>query len=181
MANKIGRIILAIVIVIAIALGVYAILPGQYKNPITQWWQTTSNEHDKTAIDTLKSSEVPGHKGITFDKMMTSATANPAFTVKSSTVDKETGTGTLNINADGYKCTVEMNDVVNDDNAKTFTEAHLQLNFVVEMTNGKVTKIQFPSLSLDETTYNEAETTDNQNVYFKAALDQLCANLTSGN
>jgi|GEM_PF-1167103 len=131
MANKIIRFVLAIVIVGALAFGIYTILPGQFKNPITEWVQEMFDEDAKEMVDALKSTTVVKHSDVTYDQMMLSATANPAWTVKKISVDSETGYGEYEVYADGYQCTIEMTSDTSTDSNKTLTNAHVRLVFQV--------------------------------------------------
>ena len=44
MANKIFRVILGIIIVCGVLFGIYYVLPGHFKNPITQAYQEATNK-----------------------------------------------------------------------------------------------------------------------------------------
>lgn len=181
MWNKISKVLLGIIIFCAIVYGVYLILPGQYKNPITSWFQTSTNEDSKAAIDELKGFSVSKFDKnipdtVTFDRMMTSATANPAWTVESSTVDKDTGNGSMEIHADGYKCTIEM-DNANADNTKTMTDVHVQLIFRVTMEQHKVKEIKFDTINAGQETYQKNSQDAASKQYFTGTLESMCANI----
>jgi len=179
MGNKIVRLFLAIFIVAALGTGIYMILPGQYKNPLTETFQSMTNKYDKEAVSTLKKADVPGHKGVTFDKMMTSATANPAWVVKNSSINKDTGTGTMVLEAHGYKATISMTDAIQTDSTNTYTNVPVTLNFNITMTNGKVTAVKFASVIVEETTFHEGVKTNNEDIYFQGTLDSMCSNISA--
>ena len=101
MANKIGRIIIGIVVVCALAFVIYMVLPGQYKNPLKATLQSKTNSNYEDVVGKVKGSLVLKNKEFTYEDMMISATANPAWTMEEISVD-DNGNGAYDVYADGH-------------------------------------------------------------------------------
>ena len=178
MANKIGRIILGIVIACAVIAGVYFVLPGQYKNPITQTIQMKTNSNYSEIVDVLKSATIPKNKEKEFGAVFEAAVGNPAWTIKEISVD-DAGNGSYDVYADGYKTTISFENETNDDGMVTHTNAHIRLIFHITK-DGKEIKIgddvieagksAYPAtIEVDESTYNESD----KSTYYQKTLDCL--------
>lgn len=179
MANKIGRIVLGIVILAAVVVGVYFILPGQVKNPLTAMLQSNFDGDNYTPItDALKNATIPKNKGVTFDSAMMSRTEHPAWTIKKIEVD-DAGNGTYDVYADGYKCTVSMENETNDTGMVTFTNAHVQLVFHVTKQGSEIKvgdKVVEAGKPVEPAEINVATATykkDDKDSYYQAALNVL--------
>lgn len=179
MANKIGRIVIGIVVVVALVVGIYYILPGQYKNPIKATIQSKTISSYNDIVDTVSGCTVPNNKDKTFGDMMTSATGNPAWTIEEVSVD-DAGNGAYNVYADGYKTTVSFENETNDDGMVTHTDAHVRIIFKVTK-EGSDIKIKNKVLEtgkqatpeevqVDESSYKESDSS----TYFQRTLDALC-------
>ncbi len=175
MANKIGRIVLGIVIVCAIIVGVYFVLPGSVKNPLTAWIQNETDSNYAPIVDALKGATIPKNKGVTFDSKVSIMDGN-AWTIKKIDVD-DAGNGTYDVYADGYKVTVSMENETNDTGMVTFTNAHVRLTFHITKKGSEITigdkevvagKAATPAeLSVNETTYHSTD----KDTYYQAALN----------
>ena len=178
MGNKIARIILGIVIAVAVIAGVYFVLPGQYKNPITQTIQMKTNSNYNEIVDVLKKTTIPKNKEKEFGAVFEAAVGNPAWTIKEISVD-DAGNGAYDVYADGYKTTISVENEDNSDGMVTHTNAHIRLIFHITK-NGKEIKIgddvlepgksAYPAtIEVDETTYNESD----ESTYYQKTLDCL--------
>ena len=176
MANKIGRIVLGIVIIAALLVGIYYILPGQYKNPLTASIQSATNNNYSVIVDKVKASTIPKHKGVTYDSALNAKTRNLAWTIKKVNVD-DAGDGLYDVYADGYKCTVTFENEATSDSMITQTNAHVRIVFQIQKKGSVLTinskeiekgsKCVPTEIHVNETVY---KTTDDNN-YFQACLD----------
>ncbi len=138
MANKIGRILIGIIVLAAIAVGIYYILPGNIKNPLTATLQSNTNDNYAPIVDALKGATIPKNKGITYDSKISVQDSN-AWTIKEISVD-DAGNGSYDVYADAYKVTVSVENNTNDTGMVTHTNAHIRLTFHVNK-NGSEIKI----------------------------------------
>ena len=178
MGNKIARIILGIVIIAAILAGVYVILPGRYKSPLTAWFQSNFNSNYNSVVGPIKDATVPKHKDKTFDSIMTAATTSPAWTIKEISVD-DAGNGMYEVYADGYKCTVTFENENTSDSMVTHTNAHVQLVFRVNKNGTEITmgdkevkageKAYPDEINVDTYTYKKTD----DSTYYQKTLDFL--------
>ena len=181
MANKIGRIVLGIIIIAGILVGGYFLLPGQVKNPLTAMLQDMTDANYAVITGALKSATIPKNKGVTFENAMINKTEHPAWTIKKISVD-DAGNGSYDVYADGYKCTVSMENETNDTGMVTFTNAHVQLVFHVTKQGSEIKigdkvveegKSAAPSeVNVNETTYKSTD----KSSYYQAALNVLAGN-----
>lgn len=130
MGNKIARVVIGIVVACAVLVGVYFILPGSVKNPITAWLQNTTDDNYIVVVTALQNAKVPKHKKVSYQQMMESATENSAWTIEKVNVN-DAGDGSYLVYADGYKCTVAMENEVAD-NMITQSNAHVRIVFSIE-------------------------------------------------
>lgn len=177
MGNKIFRIIIGIIVVVAVFAVIWLVLPGQYKNPILATYQSKTNDNYDVVVGAVKNSLVQKNKKHTYDEMMLSATGNPSWTIEDMSVD---GNGSYIVYADGYKTTVSFENEENSDGMITFTNAHVRLTFNVTK-EGDTVKIgkkviepdmQIAPDQIDVATASYNKTNDA--VYFQAVLDALC-------
>ncbi|HBZ02665.1 MAG TPA: hypothetical protein DEO83_02480 [Lachnospiraceae bacterium] len=181
MANKIGRIVLGIIIIVGILVGGYFLLPGQVKNPLTAKLQDMTDANYAVITGAVKNATIPKNKGVTFDSAMTNKTEHPAWTIKKISVD-DAGNGSYDVYADGYKCTVSMENETNDTGMVTFTNAHVQLVFHITKQGSEIKigdkvveegKAAAPSeVNVNETTYKSTD----KSSYYQAALNVLAGN-----
>ena len=136
MANKIGRILLGIIILAAIAVGVYYILPGSIKNPLTQTIQSNTNDNYAPIVDALKAATFPKNKGVTYDSKLSTQDSN-AWTIKEISVD-DAGNGSYDVYYDAYKITVSVENSTNDTGMVTHTNAHVRLTFHVKKQGSEI-------------------------------------------
>ena len=165
MVNKIVRVVLGIIIAVAIIVGVYMILPGKYKMPLTETIQGITKSWSTEVITELKNAKVPNND-MTFGSMMARYTS-PAWTVSDDIVD-DLGNGTMLIYADTYSCTVAMQSQMADDKNITFTNAHVRLIFDVKRENGKLTRATLKTIMVNETEYGQ------DSPYYQLCLDSMC-------
>ena len=178
MANKIGRIVLGIVILCAIAVGVYYILPGSIKNPLTATIQEMTDDNYSIIVDQVKGSTIPKNKTVTYENAFINKTEHPAWTIKKISVD-DAGNGAYDVYADGYKCTVSMENETNDTGMVTQTNAHVRLVFHINKQGNEIKigdkivmadKTCTPSeIHVNETVYMSTDKTS----YFQGTLDVL--------
>ena len=178
MGNKIARIVLGIVIACALLFGIYVILPGQFKMPLTAYIQSSFNSNYDPIVNTLKDATVPKNKERTFDASMKAATKNSAWTIKPIVTD-DAGNGSYEVYCDGYKCTVTFEKDNNSDSMMTHTNAHVRLVFRVTK-NGSEIKIgdkvvetgkkAYPDeIIVDTSTYKDSD----DNTYYQKTLNFL--------
>jgi len=178
MGNKIARIILGIVIAVAVIAGIYFVLPGQYKNPITQTIQMKTNKNYSEIVDVLKKSTIPKNKEKEFGSVFETAVGNPAWTIKEISVD-DAGDGAYDVYADGYKTTITFENDTADDSMVTHTNAHVRLIFHITKKGKEISigdkvieagTVAYPaSIEVDEATYNESDSGN----YYQKTLDCL--------
>ena len=178
MANKIGRIILGIIIFGGILVGIYFILPGRYKNPLTASIQSATNSNYDVIVNALKGSTIPKNKDKTFDAAMNAATVNPAWTIKKIAVD-DAGNGAYEVYADGYKCTVSIENETNSDSMVTHTNAHVRLVFKINKKGNEITigdsevkagsKAYPEQIEVDTTIYKKSD----ESTYYQKTLNFL--------
>ena len=184
MANKIGRIILWIVVICALVVGIYFVLPGQYKNPLTAKIQETiDGPNYNSVVGTVKATTIPKNKGVTYDSAMIKSTENCAWTMEKMAVNPDTGDGAYNVYCDGYKYTMSFEADENDDSMITQTNAHIRLVFHVSKEGSKITvdskeavkgeKCACSEVHVNETVYYPNDT---ENKYYQKALSSLAAN-----
>lgn len=180
MANKIFRVILGIIIVCGVLFGIYYVLPGHFKNPITQAYQEATNKYASTAFDTLKKAGVPKHEGVTFDSMMTNALGDHTWIIapNGNGVDKESGNGVMTVYCDGYKCDISIQDAKQTDTNNTYSQAHVRLVFNVTFTGGQITGIEFPQVEVDDTNvWVKGSSANDADTYYHETIDFLCNGL----
>ena len=178
MGNKIGRIVLGIIIIAGILVGGYYLLPGQVKNPITEKLQDMTDDNYAVVTGAVKAATIPKNKGVTFESAMLKKTEHPAWTIKKISVD-DAGNGSYDVYADGYKCTVSMENETNDTGMVTFTNAHVQLVFHVTKQGNEIKisdkvpeagKTAAPAeVHVNETVYKSTD----KSSYYQAALNVL--------
>lgn len=180
MANKIGRIILWIVVIVGLAVVIYMILPGKYKNPLTAKIQDTIDGPTyKTLIGTIKDTTIPKNKKVTYDAAMKKSTEDSAWTYKKISVD-DAGNGTYDVYCDGYNFTMTFEADDNDDSMITQTNAHVKLVFHVKKDGSTITvdskeavkgeKCTVSEVHVNETVYRP---TDKDSNYFQKSLNSL--------
>lgn len=178
MANKIGRIIVGIIIAAALIFVVYMVLPGSLKFPLKAKLQDSTDSNYATIVNAVKGSSVPKHKKMSFDKMM-SCTDSPAWTIQKVSVD-DAGNGMYDVFCDGYKTTVSFANETNDDSMVTHTDSHVRLIFHVTKNNSEIKigddvveegKVSYPStVHIDDYDYNRTD----ESTYYQKSLDALC-------
>lgn len=179
MANKIGRILIGIVIVVAVFVVIWLVLPGQYKNPILATYQSKTNDNYDDLVGTIQKSLVLKNKKHTYEDMMLSATGNPSWTIEELAVD-DNGDGSYWVYADGYKTTVSFENEENSDGMITFTNAHVRLAFNVTKEGEDIkigNKVIEPDKQIGPDHIEVATATYNSSTdasYYQAVLDALC-------
>ena len=138
MANKIARIIFGIVLVVGLVIGIYFVLPGRYKNPITAKLQSSTDANYNLIINKVKATTVPKNKKKTYDAVMNKATKDFAWTIKKVAVN-DAGDGTYEVYGDGYDTDISYQDNMSDDNIINHTKAHVRIMFKVEKKGTELT------------------------------------------
>ena len=139
MANKIGRIILWIVVIVGLAVVIYMVLPGKVKNPLTAKIQQTIDGPTYNAIvDPIKNTTMPKNKKVTYDAAMKASTEDSAWTIEKVAVD-DAGNGAYTVYCDGYNFTMSFESDENDDSMITQTNAHIRLIFNVTKNGSSIT------------------------------------------
>ena len=138
MGNKVARVLIGIVIAVAVIVGVYFILPGQMKNPLKSFLQSTFNSDYKQIIESMKEAKIKGHKTVTYDEMMREDTSNVAWTVEKLDVD-EAGNGEYFVYLDGYKLELELDNPLVDDKNKSYNRVHCRYWFRVKKDGSTLT------------------------------------------
>lgn len=185
MANKIGRILLGIIILAAIFVGGWYILPGSVKNPILASYQQRTNDHYDELVGAVKAATVPKNKKVTFDMMMSGVSEDSCWTIEEGSVD-DAGNGTYKVYADAYKVTVAFENENNDDGMVTHSNSHVRLQFDITK-DGDTLKIGKNKLEagkqaypfdviVGEYDYLKADTTS---TYYQRSLDALCEMATA--
>ncbi|MCR5226624.1 MAG: hypothetical protein K6E27_05375 [Eubacterium sp.] len=177
MVNKLGRIIIGIIIICALAVVIFMVLPGNLKFPLKAKLQNETNTNYAVIVDAVKNSSVPKHKKVTFDQMM-SCTDSPAWTIQKISVD-DAGNGMYDVFCDGYKTTVSWPNETNDDSMVTHTDAHVRIIFHVTKNNSEIKigddvveegKVSYPStVHIDDYDYNRTD----ESTYYQRSLDAL--------
>lgn len=165
MKNKVFRKVFGVFAVIIVIVLIYLFLPGQYKMPLKETFQSITMSWSEDVVKTLKNATVPNNS-LTFGAMM-SRYDGSAWTIGEKIVD-DIGNGSMTVYADCYKVTVAMEHEFNDDNNMNFTRAHVRLTFDVTRENGEITKATLRTVKIAESEY------DRDSFYYQAALDALC-------
>ena len=163
MFNKVMRVLIGIIIACAVLFGVYMILPGEYKNPITETVQGITKTWSKDVINDIKNAKVPNND-ITFGAMLDKF-ASPAWTIADDVTDDH-GNGSMTVYGDVYRLTVAMKNQQADNNI-TFTNVHVRLTFDVQRSNGKLTRLNLRTVTVGETEYGQ------ESPYWQLALDSM--------
>ncbi len=177
MANKIGRVIIGIIILCAAAVVTYLVLPGSLKYPLTAKIQDSTDTNYATIVNAVKSATVPKNKKVTFEQMM-SVTDGPAWTIKKVSVD-DAGNGMYKVFCDGYKTTVSWENENNDDSMVTHTESHVRIEFNINKNGSEITigkdeveagKVAYPdTIIVDDYDYHKTDESE----YYQRALTAL--------
>ena len=165
MVNKILRVVIGIIIAVGLLIGIYIILPGKYKMPLTETIQGFTKSWSVDVINDLKNAKVPNND-MSFGAML-SRYSSPAWTIADDVVD-DLGNGSMTVYGDTFDCTVAMASQMADDKNVTFTNAHVRLIFDVKRENGKLTKATLKSVMRNETEYGQ------DNPYYQLCLDSMC-------
>ncbi len=142
MGNKVVRVILGIVIVAAVLVGGYFILPGQVKWPLTSWFQMNFDSDAAMVIEKgklLKPTQLedrdPDFKvDNTLDELLRSNSTGSSWYAE--VIDKETGKYVLH--GHGYKVTVQYVKQNNDDTSMHYTNDHIEIYVNATIKNGEV-------------------------------------------
>lgn len=165
MVNKIFRVVLGIIVACGVLFGIYYVLPGQYKHPITQGIQQTFQSDVAMLANTYKFMKVP-ENDMTFEQMMKGATSGSCWVVTTVEADRSSGVGTYEVHAYGFKTTISMPKENGDEKMKTYTERPLEIVFfTTKGADGKVTNSGYKVI-IDNEEQNE--------YYRQAALNWLC-------
>ena len=178
MANKIGRIVLGIIILCGLAVGIYFILPGSVKFPLKAKIQDSTDDNYATIVNTVKAATVPKNKKVTYEQMM-NVTDGPAWTIEKISVD-DAGNGMYDVFCDGYKTTVSWENEHNDDSMVTHTDSHVRVIFHINKKGSEITigkdvveagKVAYPeTIIIDDYDYNRTD----ESSYYQSALNSLC-------
>lgn len=125
MANKIIRVVVGIVIAIGLLIGIYFILPGQYKWPITEAIQESTNDQYLNMINTYKAAKVP-NTDVTFDQLLTTNCSNPAWHV-----EKVVEGVSYQVIATGYKVDVQYVKELDPNSSIHYTNTSMKIVFDV--------------------------------------------------
>lgn len=165
MVNKIFRVVIGILVIAGVIYGIYFILPGQYKGPIRQAIQEMIDSDAKKLADEYRNAKVPKNDGVTFEKMMLSASASPSWYVKTISEQADKVTGEYEVSVDGYKVTLEMPHENGQTNKQVYTNAHVKIVFNVSRAADGTLKTTGWKLFI-----NDAEQDD---FYKQAACDDM--------
>ena len=133
MFNKLLRIILGIAIVCGILFLLYTYLPLNITGGIRQWIQEQMESESKDIADGARNALVPTVDPVTKRKVSSGVTYGQLMTKNCSDVSwyvRKNGEG-WKVECNGYKVTIEVDDLVTPDNSKTWTDAHLRINYFV--------------------------------------------------
>jgi hypothetical protein len=159
MLNKLVRILVGIAIVGGLLWAAYTFLPLNLTGGVRQWIQETFHSDLKPVADAARDAEVytvdPLTKkmvksGITYKELIEKNCDSVSWYVT------ESGDG-WDVECNGYKVTIQVDDLVTPNNSKTWTDAHLTMVCRVERDtygNYKLTNIRMfinddPELSAD--------------------------------
>ena len=100
MLNKIIRVVLGIIIAAAILVGIYLVLPGQYKNPITEKLQGITKDWTTGVVEDIKNIKMPTSKELKLDKTFGAAFSqynNPSWIVDNYETVDDLGNGNMTV------------------------------------------------------------------------------------
>ena len=140
--NNAIKTVIGILIVAAVLVGIFFILPGQVKSPLLQWYQTNFDDQAAMVIEKGKNlkpvqleEKDPDFKvDSTLDELLRSNSTAVSWYAEA--LDKEAGRYILHANA--YKVTVQYTKQNNDDTSQHFTNEHLELYINATIKNGEV-------------------------------------------
>ncbi len=124
MANKIIKGVIAVIIIAAVLVGVYFVMPGQVKFKINQFYQENFDDNAAKYITEYKAMKIPG-TDVTFDKAFENKAKNHSWYVEEVVEGIQ-----YKVHLNGYKM-----DIVylqeDGSNSQHFTNTHAEYTFDV--------------------------------------------------
>ncbi len=127
MLNKLARILIGIAIVGGLLWAAYTFLPLNITGGIRQWLQETTNSESKRIADAARNTEVYTFDPITKKQIKSGVTYKDLIEKNCDSVSwyvEEDGDG-WTVECNGYKVTIQVDDLTTPNNSKTWTDAHL--------------------------------------------------------
>jgi len=172
MGNRVVRIVLGIIIVIAALVGIYLILPGNLKYPLQEWFQKTFQKDTYAVSEYYMKTKVPNHD-ITFGDMIANCSnGSSAWVCEVLTESEDKSTGKYTVHAYAYKVDVAMEHENGQENLQSYSQAEVEVRFDVEKkSDGKFVTRSY-NVYVDEQFMND--------FYKPQALSSLCGKAKAG-
>ena len=130
MLNKLVRILVAIAIVFGLLFAAYKLLPLNLTGGVRQWLQETFESDKKKVADAARQTFVATYDPTTKRTVATKITYKELIEKNCNSVSwyvkKKDSTGGV-VEVNGYKVTIQVDDLVTPNNSKTWTDAHLTM------------------------------------------------------
>ena len=173
--NNIVKAVIGVILGIAALVVIFLVLPGNLKNPMVEWFQSTFQKDKYETVEYLKKQMVPGTDDITFEVLVDKAGGSGAWVIDTANVGDDGKTGRYEIHAFVYKVDISMAQENGQENRKSFTQATAEITFFVERKPG--TDREFVV-----TQYNLAIDDVGQNDFYKAeALKSMAGKARNNN
>lgn len=155
--NNIVKVVLGVIFSIAAVVVIFLVLPGNLKNPMVEWFQSTFQKDKYETVDYLKKQIVPGTEDVTFELLVDKAGSSGAWVVDTANVGDDGKSGKYEIHAYVYKTDISMAQENGQENRKSFTQASVDITFYVDRKVGgeKEFVVTAYRLSIDDVGQND--------------------------
>ncbi len=171
MGNRIGRIVLGIIIAIAALIGIYIILPGSVKHPLQEWFQKTFQSDTYAIAEKYQQTKVPT-TDVTFGAMIENCgDGSHAWVVDVLNEAEDKSSGDYEVHAYATKVDLSMEQENGQDNLKSFSQCNVEILLNVRKnSDGKFVTSSY-SVIIDDQPQND--------FYKLEALKSMAANAQS--
>jgi len=140
--NNAIKTVIGILIVAAVLVGIFFILPGQVKYPLIQWYQNNFDDESAKVIEKgklltpkqLENKDNSFKVDATLGDLLDANAENVAW--HCDVINRETGL--YDLYGDGYKVDVQFTKQVQDDTSQHYTNEHIQIQVRAHYENGEV-------------------------------------------
>ena len=171
MGNRIGRVVLGLIIGIAAIIGIYIILPGSVKNPMKEWFQKTFQSDTYAVAEKYQNSKIP-NTDVTFGHAIESCgDGSHAWFVDVIDESEDKKSGNYEVHSFATKVDIAMEQENGQDNLKSFSQATIEIVFNVRKNSDGTFVTTSYTVMLDDQPQNE--------FYRMQALQSIAANAAS--
>ena len=131
MGNRIGRIVLGLIIAIAALVVIYLVLPGGVKHPMQEWFQKTFQSDTYAIAEKYQQTKVP-NTDMTFGTMIANCSnGSHAWVVDVLSEADDKSFGDYEVHAYVTKVDLSMDQENGQENLKSYSQVSVEILFAV--------------------------------------------------